>query len=527
MKKTKLTRSLLAACSIVALSVALSGCLHSSDDPVAMDDTPATTPPDTTPPERTPPDTTPPDTTPPDTTPPEEDTMMPEEPEARGPNPAAGHLIAGAIGDMPRAADIDDQTDGAQMPFTGVGRVFTTTHTLDATEGTQTDPVPDDEMFAMSMDAPAMIEGWQGSMHTRMMADDEMTMDADESFTDMVVSYTNEEDMTAEVWATYFGGATRTGVQNANVDATTGSISLENDQSMNHMNVVADFGLSAGNQNVPLPIDDPDTTETETDPREFDGSFYGVDGTFMCSANCAVTSDSMGNLNMLTGTWTFVPTVAEGSMLSDVMVPGVVRDDDYLTFGYWIRSTNDGEDGAQQYAFSAFHGGAQDYGTVASVVGTAEYSGSATGIFMTKMFDPNTGMPIPIDGGQFTATASLTASFGQPAAPDNNIPPSELNTVTGTIGNFLNDAGEMIDDEWVATLTGTNHAHADNTGDAGTFSGTTEGDMGAGAGAFSGTFHGDNTDNDNLHPAAATGIFNAHFDNGHVSGAFGATLDEE
>ena len=32
MKKTKLTRSLLAACSIVALSVVLSGCLHSSDD---------------------------------------------------------------------------------------------------------------------------------------------------------------------------------------------------------------------------------------------------------------------------------------------------------------------------------------------------------------------------------------------------------------------------------------------------------------------------------------------------------------
>ena len=35
MKKTKLTRSLMAACSIVALSVVLSGCLHSDDDPVA------------------------------------------------------------------------------------------------------------------------------------------------------------------------------------------------------------------------------------------------------------------------------------------------------------------------------------------------------------------------------------------------------------------------------------------------------------------------------------------------------------
>ena len=43
MKKTKLTRSLLAACSIVALSVVLSGCLHSGGD-----DTTTTTPTDPT-----------------------------------------------------------------------------------------------------------------------------------------------------------------------------------------------------------------------------------------------------------------------------------------------------------------------------------------------------------------------------------------------------------------------------------------------------------------------------------------------
>ena len=38
MKKTKLTRSLLAACSIVALSAVMYGCVHSGDDgPVATD----------------------------------------------------------------------------------------------------------------------------------------------------------------------------------------------------------------------------------------------------------------------------------------------------------------------------------------------------------------------------------------------------------------------------------------------------------------------------------------------------------
>ena len=44
MKKTKLTRSLLAAVSIVALSAVMYGCTHSGDDPVVMEDPPEPTP---------------------------------------------------------------------------------------------------------------------------------------------------------------------------------------------------------------------------------------------------------------------------------------------------------------------------------------------------------------------------------------------------------------------------------------------------------------------------------------------------
>ncbi|MCY4405337.1 MAG: hypothetical protein OXC15_03135 [Rhodospirillaceae bacterium] len=40
MKKMKLTRSLLAACSIVALTAVMYGCVHSGDDPVVMEDPP-------------------------------------------------------------------------------------------------------------------------------------------------------------------------------------------------------------------------------------------------------------------------------------------------------------------------------------------------------------------------------------------------------------------------------------------------------------------------------------------------------
>ena len=44
MKKTKLTRSLLAAVSIVALSAVMYGCTHDGDDPVVMEDPPEPTP---------------------------------------------------------------------------------------------------------------------------------------------------------------------------------------------------------------------------------------------------------------------------------------------------------------------------------------------------------------------------------------------------------------------------------------------------------------------------------------------------
>ena len=37
MKKTKVTRSLLAACSIVALSAVMYGCVHDGDDPPPVD----------------------------------------------------------------------------------------------------------------------------------------------------------------------------------------------------------------------------------------------------------------------------------------------------------------------------------------------------------------------------------------------------------------------------------------------------------------------------------------------------------
>ena len=320
MKKTNLTRTLLAACSIVALTAVMYGCVHSDDDP------PPTDPPpmddddgdgdgddgdgddgDGDDGDGDDGDGDPPATEPP----PMDDDDGDGDREA---NPMTGHLIAGAIGngmagdannnDAGAWLDVDGTADGDQVAFTSDGRMFTTTHSIGLVAGTQV-PVPDDEMFAASMDSPIEIDGWQGTMHTRMQADDDMTMDTNESITDTVVSYTNEMDGTDEVWATFFAATTQTGVDNATVGGTTGEIELAEDQSMNHMNVDADFGLNSNDQNITIPVDNPDTTEIMETAATFMGSFYGVPGTYSCTGTCGATSDGDGNLMNLNGTWTF------------------------------------------------------------------------------------------------------------------------------------------------------------------------------------------------------------------------------
>ena len=110
---------------------------------------------------------------------------------------------------------------------------------------------------------------------------------------------------------------------------------------------------------------------------------------------------------------------------------------------------------------------------------------------MLKNFNPTTGAPIPIISGQFTADAMLTATFGQVDVDgEGTIPVSMLNTITGTVSDFMNADGEMIDAGWTLDLDG------DITDNAGTFTGTTSADVDgddmadSDMGAFAGTFHG-------------------------------------
>ena len=88
--------------------------------------------------------------------------------------------------------------------------------------------------------------------------------------------------------------------------------------------------------------------------------------------------------------------------------------------------------------------------------------------------------------------------------------------------------GNEIDSEWTAMLMTNNPADGAarnvNIDSGGTFNGTT-----TGGGQWSGQFHDARTDADTnaIAPGAAAGVFDAHFDNGHVAGAFGANIVED
>ena len=314
------------------------------------------------------------------------------------------------------------------------------------------------------------------------------------------------------------------------------------------------FGITAPNQTVPASHhDDPDTTGTQHDnpateavetSSSWTGTFAGVSGTFTCTGDtCTASSDHEGNLSSLAGTWVFRPAGsgtgghAEGDDLANIMVEGVVPDADFMIFGYWEQAVTDDE-GDTTYSMLPIADGKRDYGTVSSVTGTASYTGPATGMYMKKSLTPDGQPTDPFTSGQFTADAVLNANFGGPEVAANH-----AFSITGTISNFM-DGGEAINDQWVVNLNrrmvgaGDAARPQQNVGDltatghrdgsvAGDFDGVTDGGaLGSAAGSWSGRFHGA-AGADNALPNSATGMFDGHFTNGHVRGAFATDLVEE
>ena len=248
------------------------------------------------------------------------------------------------------------------------------------------------------------------------------------------------------------------------------------------------------------------------------GTYNGAMGTYRCSsasADCTVTVDDEGTITAMSAGWAFIPD--EGAT-SDV------PDADYLHYGFWLKRTTDADDAVTYNEVETFAGSSvAASGDVTSVLGSATYSGGATGVYVHSVSNPD-GTRASATSGHFSADASLTATFGQVPVSDTDttgtIAPSMLNTLTGTINNFML-SGHDEGPGWSVALEG------DITTSDGTASGTAMGGMGDGS--FSATFHGDVTAVDGVvpHPSSVVGEFNAGFSNGSVAGGFGATLDDE
>ena len=267
--------------------------------------------------------------------------------------------------------------------------------------------------------------------------------------------------------------------------------------------------------------------------RMFDGMFHGISGTYSCAegGDCTATTNNRGELITLSAGWTFRPNnLAEG--LTGHMVQGVVNDTDYLTFGYWVQKDED-DTGDVTIGVSTFASGSDtladaDIAALVNLVGTADYNGKAVGKFALKTLAPD-GAAIITDGGTFTADANLKAYFG-----GNAISFNDRFTISGTIDDFRNDDGDVIDSNWSVALSkadftsnpGTDPA-ADKTTTQATFTGITS--AGGPSGAWGGSFYGPSDDapaadaNQDEYPSSVAGEFDAHFLNGHALGAFGAT----
>ena len=260
-----------------------------------------------------------------------------------------------------------------------------------------------------------------------------------------------------------------------------------------------------------------DATGTNADEAdEVAGTYNGAAGTYRCNgtAQCTVTISADPDdatkriITAMSEGWVFTPNAG---VTSDVL------DTSYLHYGFWLKKTTDADGVLTYNEVETFAGASIDpSGSVADVDGTASYDGDAVGVYVHHVLSEGGGQIESSTSGHFKADASLTATFGQPAEPNDNIPPNEVGTVTGTIDNFTLSGGEAQD--WSVNLA---KGDIDNTTNAGTFSGMAEG--GGASGSYSGTFHGAVDSSDpTVQPSDVVGEFNANMSNGSVAGAFGA-----
>ena len=423
-------------------------------------------------------------------------------------------MVDATLGGSARDGD-DGTANTADDPYT-----LEISRDQDGTTIKITDFALADPKFAQAMDL-----GGGTTMHVR-----KMVADADGNVEDEVVIVTT--DIGAPK-ATAFGmvagqsltvnalGNAATGTAAVGFDPGDALESTDTAQAAILANIKSDDFTAGSGQSAMLTftqaIEDDSTTLDKDETRaaaEVMGYYNGAMGTYTCTgANaCTVTADSMGKLTLMSNGWVFLPAAGATSD---------VQDTDYLHYGFWLaRTSKDGVvtsyDEVETFAGSSL----PVSGSVANVDGSATYSGDATGVYVKNVLT-SSGALDSATSGHFTATANLTATFGQVEneANDGTIAVSMLNTLTGTISDFALAGGEA--NSWMAVLAG----DIDMTD--GSASGTAKGGSPAEDGSLSAQFHGAGTEENNVAPApsAVVGEFNAFFTDGSVAGGFGARKD--
>ena len=249
--------------------------------------------------------------------------------------------------------------------------------------------------------------------------------------------------------------------------------------------------------------------------RTFGGSFNGIGGDYTCTGTtCSVTANEDGTM-AFEGTWTFV----HGSD-TDTLT-GVIPDPDYLQFGYWLQYVEKYGTNDASYGIKAFAGGNQAFanGAVSKLMGSATYSGKATGRFALASYTP-AGVKSYDKAGQFTATTSIKAQFGTNPSADGDF------MLSGSVTDFRHEDAP-IDGSWTVTFEETSLGRDNSNNPLNSLTGgVAKGGVGQTNGEWSATLFGDSTageDGVTPHPTGVAGTFNANFSNGSVVGAYGAT----
>ena len=260
------------------------------------------------------------------------------------------------------------------------------------------------------------------------------------------------------------------------------------------------------------------TTASEAVPNtstSLSGTLRRANGYFKCSGDCFISGDPKSGYEF-TGTWTFDPT---GDDTAQVSIP----DTDFANWGWWAYMRPD-----QTIRVGAFASSTDtEAGAPAdTLTGSANYEGEALGKYAINN-QPIGGI---LEAGHFTATAKLSINFGADDAAF-----AATSPVSGTIDGFMTDGG-VDKSEWSVSLNG-DGTPAFAAGDADAFGTTTwsigdsessldlSGDdaLAATNAAWTAGFYHDGDPRNDGTPAYAIGMFKAaHGTNAYMTGAFQA-----